>query len=303
MMNKIILFFKGMAMGVADLVPGVSGGTIAFIMGIYEEFINALAGFNLNTFKRLWKADFKGAWKAINGGFLFVLLSGIFLSLVLFSKLIHYLLLNEQVRLWSFFFGLVFASVWMLLKSIEGWSWQGIISLLIAMAFAYYLTTMPPLSNAYDGYVFIFLSAALAVCALILPGISGAFILVLLGSYGTILKAIKSIDIPVLIIVFLGALMGILSFSKVLKYLFRHYKNTTLAVLTGFIIGSLNKIWPWKKVLSWRVNAKGVHVPLLEKSILPQDYEGDAHLIDALLLFGFAVAVIGIIDRFSKNKK
>ncbi|RPD98205.1 DUF368 domain-containing protein [Aureibaculum marinum] len=293
---------KGVAMGAADVVPGVSGGTIAFISGIYEELLEAINSVNFNTLKILKTKGIKAAWKSVNGNFLFSLLLGVGISILSLAKLIKYLLENEPILLWSFFFGLVLASIFFVGKQIKNWNVGTIIMLFIGAVVAYYITTLPPMGAHDTPAWFLFLSGALAICAMILPGISGSFILLLLGAYKPVIEALNQKDIKTLIIVVIGAVVGLLTFSRVLKWLFNKYRNITLAVLTGFIAGSLNKIWPWKEVLTWRENSKGVLVPFIEESISPFNYNGDSQLIGAFVLAIVGVAVIYGLEKFSNVK-
>ncbi len=296
-----IITLKGMAMGAADVVPGVSGGTIAFISGIYEELITSINNVNWSLI-RLWRTDGVSAvWRQINGNFLLALILGIAISIFSLARFISWLLENEPVLLWSFFFGLVLASILFVGKAIKKWNAAAVCMLLLGTGIAYFVTTLPPTSNA-TALPFLFFSGALAICAMILPGISGAFILVLLGAYKTILDAVDSRDFKILITVALGALFGLLSFSRLLKWMFNNYKNLTLAMLTGFIIGSLNKIWPWKKILETRAYGSTT-LPVKEVSVSPFGYEGDPKLFAALLLATIGFSLILILERVaSKNK-
>ncbi len=299
--DYIIITFKGIAMGAADVVPGVSGGTIAFISGIYEEFISTINSVNLSALKLLIQGKFSDFWKQINGNFLLALVLGIFMSIIFLVKGIKWLLENEPVLLWAFFFGLVVSSVVFVGKAITKWSAFTIIFLLAGSILAYYITTLPPL-GATGNLVFLFLSGALAICAMILPGISGAFILVLLGAYKTLLDAVDERDFKIIGITTLGAIVGILSFAKLLKWLFNHYKNLTLALLTGFIIGSLNKIWPWKETLTWYTNSDGEQIPLLQKSIVPSQYAGEPQLLWAIILAVAGFLTIFILEKLATKK-
>ncbi|HEY9114988.1 MAG TPA: DUF368 domain-containing protein [Bacteroidales bacterium] len=242
----LIITLKGMAMGAADVVPGVSGGTIAFISGIYEELLASISSVNLDTLKVLKNEGIKAAWKKVNGNFLLALLSGIFISILSLAKIISYLLENQPILVWSFFFGLVLASILYVAKQISEWKLITAIMLVIGAVGAFYISTMQPMISENSSPFFMFLAGALAICAMILPGISGAFILVLLGAYKPVLDAIHDKDFKLLATLAAGAIVGLLSFSKLLNWLFKHYKNFTLAVLTGFILGSLGVIWPWK---------------------------------------------------------
>ena len=249
LLQYIVISLKGMAMGAADAVPGVSGGTIAFISGIYDELITSINGVNLSLLKTLKNEGIKAAWKQANGNFLLALLTGILVSFVSFMKLAKYLLEHHPILIWSFFFGLVVASILFIAKEIKQWSITTGVAMVAGAFIAFYLTTLPSLASN-DNPMMLFLAAALAICAMILPGISGAFILVLLGAYKTLSDTIHNFDVKNLIIIGGGAVIGLLSFSKLLKWLLTNYRNTTMAVLTGFIMGSLNKIWPWKQTIS-----------------------------------------------------
>ncbi|MDO6802147.1 DUF368 domain-containing protein [Wenyingzhuangia sp. 1_MG-2023] len=300
--DYVVISLKGMAMGAADVVPGVSGGTIAFISGIYEELLTSISNVNLSILKTLKEEGLKAAWQKLNGAFLLSLMIGIAISVLSLAKGISFLLVTHPILLWGFFFGLVLASILYVGKQIEKWRAQEIISLILACAVAYYITIVKPMVSDDASVLFLLLAGALAICAMILPGISGAFILVLLGAYQTILDAVHGRDLQVIAIVGLGAIVGLLSFSRVLKWLFIHYKSVTLAGLTGFILGSLNKIWPWKETLSTRINSKGVTVPVLQKSILPNHYDGDAQLLFAIVLAGLGFLLIIGMEKVASRK-
>jgi len=298
-LQYVFITLKGMAMGAADVVPGVSGGTIAFISGIYEELITSINNVNLSLFKT-WKKDgFKTAWNQLNGNFLLALFIGIFISLFSLATLVSWLLENEPVLLWSFFFGLVAASVFFVGKEIENWKAGTIIALIIGAVVAFYITTLPPSGNS-DSLPYLFFSGALAVCAMILPGISGAFILVLLGSYKTILDAVHERDITLIAVVGAGAIFGLLSFAKLLKWMFDNYKNITLAILTGFILGSLNKIWPWKRVLETRI--LGEKEIIIDENVSPFTFAGDNQLMYAIIAAIIGFSLIFILERTASKK-
>lgn len=298
--NYLVISLKGMAMGAADVVPGVSGGTIAFISGIYEELLSSISSVNIATLKLLRTDGIKVAWKAINGNFLLALLIGIFMSIISLAKLISWLLEHNPILIWSFFFGLVLASIIYIGKQISTWNAFAVILFLVGTGVAYYITTLQPLISENSSPLFLFLAGALAICAMILPGISGAFILVLLGAYKPVLDAIHTKDFKLLAILVIGAISGLLSFSKILNWLFTHYRNYTLAVLTGFILGSLNKIWPWKETLTWRLNSHGIKVPFNEQSISPYAFEGDSQLASAILLVIVGFMVIILLEKLAK---
>ena len=243
-----LLMLKGMGMGAADVVPGVSGGTIAFIVGIYDELIDSIKSINMHSLKLLFTGKITAFWKAINANFLLSLLFGIAVSILSLAKLMTYLLTNEPVLVWSFFFGLVLASTWFVSKDIKERNWKTILGFIAGVVIAYYITIATPAETS-TSLLFIFLCGAIAICAMILPGISGSFILVLLGKYFYIMEAVNKLDLIVLGVFAFGALLGITSFSRVLSYALKHFRNITLSVLTGFMLGSLNKVWPWKEVV------------------------------------------------------
>lgn len=295
-------------MGAADVVPGVSGGTIAFISGIYEELLASIDGLNLKVFK-VWKTEgFKSAWKSINGNFLLALFSGIAISILSLAKLIKWLLANEAILLWSFFFGLVLASVLYIGKQIKNWNLPIVILIIITTILSYLITITEPFASP-ESNLYLLFCGFIGIIAMILPGVSGAFILLILGGYHTAINTVddlfqsivtmnfelfKEAFIKFLMLAF-GAILGIKVFSKILNWMFKNHKNLTLAILTGFMIGSLNKIWPWKEILSWRTNSKGEKVPFLDESISPFSFDGDAQLMFAILLMivGF-LTIIGL---------
>jgi putative membrane protein len=290
-------------MGAADVVPGVSGGTIAFISGIYEELLESISNINFKLIKTLKSAGIKAAWKQVNGSFLLALFIGIFISIISLAKTIKWLLENETVLLWSFFFGLVLASIIYIGKQISKWNLITVAILAAGAFVAYYITTLNPLVTENSSLLFMFLAGSIAICAMILPGISGAFIMVLLGAYKPILSAVNDRDYKTVAVVFLGAIVGLLSFSKILKWMFTNYKNYTLAILTGFIIGSLNKIWPWKETLTWRINSHGIEVPLKQQSISPLSFDGDPKLMFAIILAIVGFGLILLMEKLAVKKE
>ena len=300
--NDIIIALKGMAMGAADVVPGVSGGTIAFVSGIYEELLASISAVNFSIFKRWKTAGFKAVWQHVNGRFLLALFTGILISVFSLAKTLKWLLEQHPVLLWAFFFGLVLASVLYIAKQIKKWNGLRVFSLLVGAVFAYMITTLDPMVTENSSTIYLFIAGAIAVCAMILPGISGAFILVLLGAYKPVLAAIDTHDFYTIAVVASGGVTGLLLFSSVLKWLFSHYKNTTLAVLTGIVLGSLNKIWPWKETLTWRPNSHGVPVPLQQISVSPFSFEGDAQLGFAMVLAILGFLVILGLEQLAVKK-
>ncbi|MFD2892862.1 DUF368 domain-containing protein [Flavobacterium chuncheonense] len=308
--DYLLITLKGIAMGAADVVPGVSGGTIAFISGIYQELIDSINNINPSIFKTLKESGLKVTWAKLNGNFLTALLLGIGLSIITFSKVITHLLEEQPILVWSFFFGLVLASISLIWKEITHWKLRSISALLIGILISYFITIARPIHSP-ESYPYIFLSGFLAIIAMILPGVSGAFILLLMGSYQTVIGTINQFregitkmntellsEALLKIGTFaLGAILGLKLFSKVLHWMFYHHKNTTLAVLIGFMIGSLNKIWPWKTTLETRINSHGETVPFIEKSILPNNFEGDPKIFTAILFM-----ILGFILIFGLEK-
>ncbi|AOW21867.1 DUF368 domain-containing protein [Urechidicola croceus] len=300
--DYIIISLKGIAMGAADVVPGVSGGTIAFISGIYEELLTSISSINFNTLKLLKTDGIKAVWKQINGNFLFSLLLGIGISVASLAKLISWLLENKPVLLWSFFFGLVLASILFIGKQISKWNISTVLVLVVGAILAYWITTLQPLITEGTSPFFLFLAGALAICAMILPGISGAFILVLLGAYKPVLEAVHNRDFKLIAIIGVGAVVGLLTFSRILKWLFNHYKDLTLAVLTGFVLGSLNKIWPWKEVLKSKI-IEGKTIIINEQSVSPYSFKGDPELLFAILLSLAGFFTIILLEKIAiKNE-
>lgn len=308
-MNRIFLFLKGMAMGAADVVPGVSGGTIAFITGIYEELLNSIKSVSGHTFTVLFKEGLPAAWRQINGTFLIILLAGIATSVLSLAKGLNHLLETQPVLIWSFFFGLIVASAWLIGKSVKKWQAGTVAALLVGLGIAYYITVATPAQTS-EAYWFIFLSGALAICAMILPGISGSFILLLLGKYKFIIEALSEFKWQVIAIFILGCVAGLLTFARLLSWMFRHYHNLTIALLTGFMIGSLNKVWPWKKVLEWGTDRHGEALPLVEKSISPWAYaelpqnallssSNNPQLVWAIVAAFAGFAIIWVLERGS----
>ena len=291
-----LLLLKGIAMGAADVVPGVSGGTVAFIVGIYEELINSIKSINPTNLKLLFTFRIAAFWKAINANFLLALVSGIGISIFSLAKLITYLLENQPVLVWSFFFGLVLSSTYFVAKTITQWDWKTYLFFIIGTVGAYFITVATP-TETPSSLFFIFLCGAIAICAMILPGISGSFILVLLGKYFYIMNAVKSLNILIMFVFVCGAFIGITSFSNVLSFLLKKYHNTTIATLAGFMLGSLNKVWPWKETIETFTDSHGKIKPLVEENILP-----NSHLWEGLGLIVFGIVLVYVLEKLSQKK-
>lgn len=287
------VFLRGMAMGAADIVPGVSGGTIAFITGIYFRLLEAINAVPVAVFHDLRKGRFRAFWSACDGTFLLCLLAGILSSIVTLASAISFALANYPILIWSFFFGLIVASVWHVGRQVRCYRISLLVPLITGIAVAWWVMTLSGGELSPSALAF-FGSGALAICAMILPGISGSFILVIIGMYAPVLAAIKSADLGVLALFMAGCLVGLLSIARLITWAFHHFHDMVLALLTGFMIGALNKVWPWKEVLSWRTNSAGEQVPLNETSIGPATFEQltgqDPQVLMALLM-----ALVGLL--------
>lgn len=274
-----------MAMGAADVVPGVSGGTIALITGIYEELIGSLSAFDAAAVKLLFQGRIKDLWTHVNGTFLAVLFGGIFTSIISLAALFSYLLEHYEQWVWSFFFGLVLASAVLVARTVREWTYKAALALVVGTALAYWITTLPAVAGAETPW-YLMASGALAICAMILPGISGSFILLLLGSYSIILAAVAERNLLVVAYVGIGAVVGLISFTKLLKWVFAHYHNITIAVLSGFLLGSLNKLWPWKEPIETFTKHAGTPkeevVVVVSKNLMPGE-DWPLSLVFALL--------------------
>lgn len=298
--DYITIALKGCAMGAADVIPGVSGGTIAFISGIYEELINSIKSVDLEALKLLSRFEIKALWKKVNGNFLLAVLSGVVISIVSLAKVMTYLLANHPIMVWSFFFGLIIASAILVFKEIKKFNLLSAISILVGTIVAYYITVASPAQTPTDWW-FIILCGAVAICAMILPGISGSFILLLMGKYLYILNALSSVELVTISLFITGAAIGIVSFSHILSWLLKNYHTATVSLLTGFMVGSLNKIWPWKEVVETTLNSHGERIPLVEHNVSPAQYEallGES----SMLLPACAMAVVGFMTIYTIEK-
>ncbi len=283
MVKYLILIIKGMGMGAADVVPGVSGGTIAFMTGIYEELINSLKSIDHKAASYLFKGKINLFWNHINGFFLLSVFSGILISIFTIARVMQYLLVNHPIPLWSFFFGLITASAIYILRDIGKWRFSHLFSLLIGAGIAAFISFVTPGETTDAGW-FVFISGMVAICAMILPGISGSFILLLMGKYAFMMQAIKELNIPIILIFALGAATGLIAFSHFLSWLLKKYYKVTIALLAGFMGGSLIKVWPWKMESSLFEG--------LFKPVLPSTYEAVTGL-ESLLLYSLIFMIIG----------
>lgn len=298
--NSLRLFFTGFTMGAADIVPGVSGGTVAFLLGIYEELIYSIKHLSGEFLRMVLRGKVVEAWKTIPFGFLMPLGLGLGTALVALSGLITFLLDTYPAFIWSFFFGLVLASAWVVRKRIVTWNLRDIVALVATTIATYFLVGAVPVETPTN-YLTLFLSGAVAICAMILPGISGSFILVVLGKYEYILSSLLQRDILTLAVFAAGCVVGLAVFSRVLSYLFAKHHDILIAVLIGFMVGSLRKVWPWKEVLATRLNSHGELVPLLEKNVLPASLDTAVLLSIALAVGGFFLILF--MERFEVTKE
>lgn len=323
--GKILLGLKGMAMGAADVVPGVSGGTIAFITGIYEELISSISGIGLETWRSFRRNGLAAAWKKANAGFLLNLLIGILIAVVSLAKLISFLLEEYPIPVWSFFFGLIISSIFIVGKQVKDrYSLTSIIGFIAGTVIAYLITVISPVSGDVS-VSYLFFCGMLAITAMILPGISGSFILLLLGAYSAVLGSISGLTDALgngdggqflsngkLLLAFVGGcIVGLLSFSRLLNWMFKKAHDLTISLLSGFLLGSLNKIWPWKVTEEFFVKHEGRPderlVPLVQKNVLPYDWaeinQTSSQLSLAIGLCLLGLVLILLLDRWSPKTK
>ena len=292
------VYIRGMAMGAADIVPGVSGGTIALIAGIYERLINALGSIGPN----LWhifrqKGGIKGllaVWKAVDATFLLFLLLGIATSFATLAGIIKHLLDNQPLLIWSFFFGLVVATVFMLLSEIKRWNIGRALLFIVGLVSAMVISSLPLLTGT-PSLPYLFFAGAIAICAMILPGISGSFILLLLGAYDTVLEAVHTLNFTVIFTLMAGMVTGLLLFTHALKWLLARYYQATLALLTGFIAGSLMKIWPWKVDALGTLNSEAII------NVMPWQYPTGAHWLTTLGLMLLGAVLVSLLSWWGRR--
>lgn len=296
MKRYLITAIKGVAMGAADVIPGVSGGTIAFMTGIYAELITSLKSIDHKSLKYLIKGDIGGFWRQINGNFLLSVFTGVLISIFSLARLMQYLLINHPVPLWSFFLGLIAASAVFILRDVKEWKIWHFFALFAGIAIAAWISLVSPAQTTDAGW-FIFLSGMVAICAMILPGISGSFILLLMGKYVFMMTAIKELNIPVMVIFISGAVVGLIAFSHFLSWLLKKYYTQTIALLAGFMVGSLVKVWPWK---AESVIYEGIFHP-----VLPSHYqtitETNPQLLQAVIFTIIGAALVFTIEIIAKS--
>ena len=322
--KPLLLSLKGMAMGMAEVVPGVSGGTIAFITGIYETLINTIKSFDAQALRLLFSGKFKALWNHINGPFLLFLLIGMLGGIIIGVLVISNLMETQPEILWAFFFGLILASAWYVAKQVKKWEVSTMLFLIVGATFAFWITQITPAEASINPF-YVFLCGMIAISALILPGISGSFIMLLMGMYTVIIPMVKQFikeqDFAVvgtLSIFGLGCIVGLITFSRVLSWMFKNYEGQTLGLLTGFMVGSLAKIWPWRNPVLW-VNDSGEFINpdqvgsltsleelrvISEQNVLPSAYQaGDPQTIAVIIAAIVGLSIVLIMDRYSQPAK
>ena len=302
--EHIVVYLKGLAMGAADVVPGVSGGTIALITHIYERLIKAIDNVSLALVLQLFGRNRKAAWQSRDGSFLLTLVLGIGTSILLVSSGVSWLLATYPIPLWAFFFGLILASAFVLKNSVTKWNITALVSIVIGFFVAFGIGLITP-NTGSESLLYLFLCGVLVVIAMILPGISGAFILILLGAYETALNALDKLKnfelegLVVFLVMAAGGLVGLKAFAKILRWLFTQHKNIVLAAMTGFLLGSLYKVWPWKKVTSYYTNRDGLAEPLTTAVVLPELSNPDSQVLLAFVAFRAALCLLYFLEKFS----
>lgn len=306
------VYLRGLAMGAADIVPGVSGGTIAFISGIYEELINSIRAFGEpHILRSVLRFNIREVFRIVNWRFLLLLGLGILTAIFTLAGFLEHMLVNEPVFIWSFFFGLVLASVFMVSRRIKKWRTPLFIGLIAGTVFAFWLVGVVPHQTPNTWWFFL-LSGALASCAMILPGISGSYILLLLGKYQEVLSAVNQRDFVTLGLIAIGAVIGLITFAQVLHYLFKRHHDITVAVLIGLMLGSLRKIWPWKVDTAWLtdpssgafvLDSAGERVVAATQNVLP-DLSTTAGMVEFLIAVGLALLgalLVILIERVAQR--
>ena len=303
--DNLMLYIKGLAMGAADVVPGVSGGTIAFVTGIYIELINTIKSLNLRALQTLKSEGIGAAWRFINGRFIVILLAGILTSLFSLAQVMQYLLVEHPLPLWSFFTGLIVASVVYLMRQNPLHSTYEKLIFFVGIGIAYGISIAPPV--VLEGTVVtMFLAGSIALCAMILPGISGSFILVLLGLYPVFIGAIANLQIDILTAFALGGIIGLILFSRLLSWLLARFETLVIATMCGFLIGSLSIIWPWKLVTSSITTDSGKVLVLSTDNLMPSEFlgltGGDPQTFLCTVMFVFSLSAVIGLDYFAKSK-
>lgn len=306
MIRYVIFALKGIAMGAANVIPGVSGGTIALITGIFERIIHSIKSFNIQALRYIFKGAFRQFFQHTDFFFLITVLSGIAIAIISLARLLGYLFEHFPILVWAYFFGLILASVYFIALRISKWNWSVVLFALIGLAAALFITLLKP-ATENDSFFYLIICGAVASCSMILPGLSGSFVLILMGNYQLVMiDAINEMNLTVLIPVVLGAAAGLILFSYVLSWVFKKFKDQTIALLTGFILGSLSILWPWKETISTFLDRHGETQPLQQRNILPGTYHeltGEpSFLAGALLLLLIGIASIWLMEKAAKKQ-
>ncbi len=301
MKQNLYTLIKGIAMGAANVVPGVSGGTIALITGIFERLIDAIKSFNLKAAKLLLSFKFKEFAGYTDLYFLIALFSGVFIAIITLAKLFDFLFTNYPVYIWSYFFGLVLASVYFVGKTISKWSWSVILTFLVGTALAIIISVLNPAKES-SNFIYLMLCGVVAMCSMILPGLSGSFVLILMGNYQLVMiDAVNNMDFGILIPVVIGAVVGLIAFSHILSWVFKRYRDQTISLLTGFILGSVSILWPWQKAIYLKDTAgelilkKGEPIVEHYSRFLPESF-------DQQVIFAIVFAILGIVTIWAVEK-
>ncbi len=301
MKQNLYTLFKGIAMGAANVVPGVSGGTIALITGIFERLIDAIKSFNLKAAKLLLSFKFKEFAEYTDLYFFIALFSGVFIAIITLAKLFDFLFTNYPVYIWSYFFGLVLASVYFVGKTISKWSWSVILTFLVGTALAIIISVLNPAKES-SNFIYLMLCGVVAMCSMILPGLSGSFVLILMGNYQLVMiDAVNNMDFGILIPVVIGAVVGLIAFSHILSWVFKRYRDQTISLLTGFILGSVSILWPWQKAIYLKDTAgelilkKGEPIVEHYSRFLPESF-------DQQVIFAIVFAILGIVTIWGVEK-
>jgi putative membrane protein len=300
------IFLRGSAMGAANIVPGVSGGTIALLTGIYARLIQAVRSLNREGLKLFFTGKWKKFWSHMDGTFLFALFCGIVFSILTLARGLSWILEHYPVLVWAFFFGLILASTAVVLRKVEKWTFWTVLALAAGTGAAVFVTILKPVRMP-DNLFFVFLAGFISICAMILPGISGSFILVILGKYAFILGALNELNISVIAVFILGCITGLLAFSHLLGFILKKWWDISISVLAGFMAGSLNKVWPWKQTLEFYLDRHGELQPLIQKNVLPWNFreltDGNPMIIAAASCFIFGLALVLVFEYFSARTK
>jgi len=299
------LALKGFAMGAANVIPGVSGGTIALITGIFERLINSIKSFDVTAAKLLLAGRIKDFLKYIDFYFLAAVFFGVLASVVSIAKLLEYLFLHYPVYVWAFFFGLILASIYFVGKSVQKWNLSVIIAFLIGTAAALYISMLNP-ATENDSFFYLIICGVVAICSMILPGLSGSFILILMGNYKLVMVSVNNLDVEILLPVIIGAVGGAVAFSHILSWIYKKYQDQTISILTGFILGSLGILWPWQKEVFLKdelgnfILKDGQEIVQTTDTYIPESFSTEVIIAVALMIIG--IITISLIEKIANKQ-